>query len=137
MQQMPTIKQKKVAEKIKENVLLDKPLNGGEIVESSGYGKSMRLYPGRILESDGVKEELKRLGFSIEAADEVIWNLLHKSEREEIKIKASQEIYKRMGGYAPEKSENKNLNLNFDGKNQDLIKKVSEEVIKKLKENEQ
>lgn len=103
---MSTIKQKRVAKAIIENLELDNPQTGGEIVENSGYGKSMRLFPGRILESIGVKEELKRLGFSIEAADQVVWELLHKGRKEETKLKAAQEIYKRMGGYAPDKHEN-------------------------------
>jgi hypothetical protein len=96
---MPTVKQKKVARAIVDNIKVDKPITGGEIVENSGYGKSMRLFPGRILESQGVKEELKTLGFSVEAADQVIWRLLHKGKKEETKIKAAQEIYKRLGAY--------------------------------------
>ena len=95
----PTLKQKRVAKQIVEAIKLDSPPTGGEIVENSGYGKSMRLFPGRILESLGVKEELKRLGFSVEAADQVIWEMLHEGKKEETKIKAAQEIYKRMGAY--------------------------------------
>ena len=36
---MPTARQKKVAKTIIENVAIDNPMNGGDIVESSGYGK--------------------------------------------------------------------------------------------------
>jgi hypothetical protein len=46
---MPTIKQRRVAKLIIKNSKLDKPLNGGDIVEKSGYGKSMKLYPARII----------------------------------------------------------------------------------------
>ena len=107
---MATLKQRKVAKQIVKAVELDKYPTGGEIVESSGYGKSMRLFPGRILESIGVKEELKRLGFSVEAADQVIWQMLHRGRKEETKIKAAQEIYKRMGAYEDTKQgANKNL----------------------------
>lgn len=102
---MATPKQQKVARVIIENLTGGVEMSGGDIVESSGYGKSMRLFPGRILESVGVREELKKLGFSIEAADAVIWEMLHKGEKEDTKVKAAQEIYKRMGGYAPEKQE--------------------------------
>lgn len=44
--------------------------------------------------------------------------------------------YKLKGKYAPEKVESKNLNVTLDTKSKDLIKKVSKEVIKKLKESE-
>lgn len=95
----PTPKQKRVARRIIENLGKDIPESGGDIVESSGYGKSMRLFPGRILESKGVKEELRRLGFSVEAADQVIWQLLHRGKREETRLLAAREVYKRMGAY--------------------------------------
>ena len=111
---MPTQKQKKVAEAIVENIHSPNPLNGGDIVEKSGYGKSMRLFPGRILESKGVKEHLKQLGFSLEAADQVIWRLLHTGKKEETKIKAAQEIYKRMGGYAESNEQAKTIIINID-----------------------
>lgn len=118
---MPTIKQKKVAQKIKDNLILDNPQSGGDIVESSGYGSSMRLYPGRILKSKGVKEELKELGFSVEAADQVIWQLMHKGRKEETKLNAAREIYKRMGAYEDTKQ----------GASKTLVINISEVIAKK------
>lgn len=95
----PSPKQKKIARMIIENLQLAHPLSGGDLVENSGYGKMMRMYPGRILESKGVKKELRELGFSVEAADQVIWKMLHKARKEETRIKAAQEVYKRLGAY--------------------------------------
>ena len=112
---MSTTKQKKVARAIVENLNIDRPLNGGEIVENSGYGKSMRLYPGRILESEGVIEELKELGFSVEAADQVVWELLHKGRKEETKLKAADTIYKRLGAYEDTKQGSRTLILMVSG----------------------
>lgn len=113
---MVSQKQRKVAQNLIENLTLDKPKTSGEIVESSGYGKSMRLFPGRILESKGVKEELRRLGFSIEAADQVIWKLLHTAKKEDTKIKAAQEVYKRMGAYEDTKQgATKTLTIQISG----------------------
>ena len=118
---MSTLKQKRVAKQIVKAATLDKPPTGGEIVENSGYGKSMRLFPGRVLESKGVKEELRNLGFSVEAADEVIWQLLHNAKKEETKVKAAQEIYKRMGAYEDTKQgASKNLFIVLPG---EIIKK--------------
>jgi len=56
---MATIKQQRVAKNIKKALGNKKPITGGEIVENSGYGKSMKLYPKRIIQSKGVKEETK------------------------------------------------------------------------------
>ena len=123
---MTSPKQRKVAKKIIDNLTAEVPMTGGDIVESSGYGKSMRLFPGRILESKGVKEELKRLGFSIEAADEVIWNLLHKGKKEETRLKAADAIYKRLGGYAPDKHLNVNVDLEPPKEIKELTQKLNE-----------
>jgi hypothetical protein len=100
---MPSIRQKRAARIILQEVENlangNEVKTGGDIVDASGYGKSMRLYPGRILESKGVRAELKNLGFSVEAADSVVWNLMHKSKSDKVKISAAQEMYKRLGAY--------------------------------------
>ncbi len=56
---MSSVRQKRVAKLIIENTNLDEPKTGGEIVESSGYGVSMKKNPQVVLNSDGVKEELE------------------------------------------------------------------------------
>ena len=96
---MGTIRQKRVVAHILKNLTSTKPMTGGQIVQASGYGPSMRLFPGRILESKGVKKELRELGFSVESADVVVWEMLHKARKEDVRIKAAQEIYKRLGAY--------------------------------------
>lgn len=96
---MASLRQKRAAEQLAKAWRSGENPTGAQIVENSGYSKTMRLYPGRILESKGVKHELKLLGFSVEAADSVIWYLLHKGKREDTKLRAAQEIYKRLGAY--------------------------------------
>mgnify|MGYP001565764267 CR=1 FL=1 len=96
---MASIRQKRVVAHILKNLTSVKPMTGGQIVQASGYGPSMRLYPGKILESKGVKKELRELGFSVESADVVVWEMLHKARKEDVRIKAAQEIYKRLGAY--------------------------------------
>lgn len=56
---MPTIKQKRAAKLVIENETIDKPLTGGQIVENSGYGVSMKKNPQVVLNSEGVKEAIK------------------------------------------------------------------------------
>ena len=69
---IPTQRQKKVARLLIENMTIDKPLNAGEIVEKSRYSNSMKIKPGQVLESEGVKQELKILGFDEESAKKVV-----------------------------------------------------------------
>ena len=63
---MPTLRQRKVAKLIIENATLDKPLNGGQIVEKGRYSKSMVIKPSKVLESKGVKDALAEYGLTEE-----------------------------------------------------------------------
>lgn len=87
-----------VARRFKEAVESGEPITGAELVESGGYGASSRLYPGKILRSKGFKAALDELGFSVEAADMVVMDLL-KRGRPDIRLAASREVYKRHGAY--------------------------------------
>lgn len=124
---MATTKQKKLAKEIVKNLSIDKPATAGQMLEKVGYATSVAEHkPAEILESKGVQEELAALGFSIEEADRTIAKLL-KSEKEEIQIKASQEIYKRLSGYAPEKKINLNVS-HSDSSLDALIEKIEYEL---------
>ncbi len=125
---MATTKQKKVAQLIVENIAVDKPLTGGQMLEKVGYSKGIAEYPSRVIESAGVQDELKILGFSIEEADKTISHLLKHGEKEETKIKAAQEIYKRLSGYAAEKHVNLNVNMDMDQDIDSLIEKMEDEI---------
>jgi Holliday junction resolvasome RuvABC DNA-binding subunit len=100
---MPTLRQKKVAKKIVENLTSDTPMTAGEIVESSGYGPSMKKNSQVVMNSEGVQTELAKLGFTLDAADETVAFLLKHAEKEETQLNAADKIYKRLGGYAPDK----------------------------------
>ncbi len=92
---MATIKQKRVANLIIENMTLDKPMTGGEIVESSGYGVSMKKNPQVVLESDGVKEELELAGFSLNNAKRVVTEImLDDKQKAEARLKATDQVFK-------------------------------------------
>lgn len=101
---MPTIKQRKVAKKLVEAMQSEEPITAGQILESSGYKHGSIVNPKQILEGQGVKEELANLGFSIDAADSVVTEILHGGQKEESRLKAADMVYKRLAGYAPERS---------------------------------
>jgi hypothetical protein len=99
---MATEKQKKLAKAIAKNMEKDKPNTAGELLESAGYSKATaEASPGRTIEQAGVKEELLKLGISLDEADSQVGVILRAGENAE-KLKAADLVYKRLGGYAPE-----------------------------------
>lgn len=132
MAKKPTTLQKRVARKIIENAHLPEPLTSGEIVESSGYGESMKKNPQVIINSDGVRQELINLGFTEENAKSVVGKILLNEEAEDRdRLKAASEVFKVHGTYAPEKS----VNVNVEVKPSDpKAKALAEEYESKLKE---
>ncbi len=124
---MPTIKQRKVAKNLVDAMALDNPPTGGEIVESSGYGKSMSLYPARVIDTPGVKEALNDLGFSEENAKRVVGRiLLDESIDPSARLKASDQVFKVHGSYAAEK----HVNLNVEVEASPRIKELAEKLRK-------
>ena len=73
-------------------------MDGKDVLAFVGYAKGMQKNAGKVFKSKGFKEALKELGFSIEAADMTIAKIL-RTGKEENQIRASQEIYKRLGAY--------------------------------------
>ena len=109
---MATVRQRRVANLIIENVKLDTPRTGGEIVESSGYGVSMKKNPQVVLNSDGVKEVLEESGFTEDNAKMVVTEiLLNKKVKPDTRINAAKEVFKVQGSYAPEKSVSLNIEV--------------------------
>lgn len=109
---MATIRQRRVAELIVENATLDNPLTGGEIVESSGYGVSMKKNPQVVLNSDGVKETLEEYGFTEGNAKMVVADImLNEKVDAGARLKATDQVFKVQGSYAPEKSVNLNIEV--------------------------
>ena len=101
---MSTGKQKKVANLIIKNASLDKPLNGGEMQEKAGYGKGVQKYPARVIESDGVREVLENAGFSEENAKLVVSEImLDPNYDPSARLKATDQVFKVSGSYAPDK----------------------------------
>lgn len=102
---MGTQRQKKVAKLIVENQTLDKPLTGGQMLEKVRYGKISKQ-PSRILESEGVREELTNLGFSEEGAKGVVQEILYNQRvQPSDRLKAADQVFKIHGSYAAEKKD--------------------------------
>lgn len=92
---MATTKQKRVAKLIIENATLDKPLNGGQMLEKVRYSKGMQIQPSRVLESVGVKEALNDYGFNEDNAKKVVSEImLNNKERADSRLKATDQVFK-------------------------------------------
>lgn len=114
---MATVRQKRVAKLKIENVTLDKPLTDGEIVELSGFGPSMKKNPHVVMNSKGVQEELEASGFTEENAMRVVTEIMLDPEREaNARLKATDQVFKVRGSYAPEKSIAVTMALNEEHK---------------------
>jgi len=108
---MATEKQKKIAELIVENSVIDEPLNGGEMLEKVGYSPNLVKQPGRVLQSEGVLEHLEVLGFTESNAKMVVTEIMLNGDNDpSARLKATDQVFKVMGAYAPEKSVNLNVN---------------------------
>lgn len=100
---MPTLRQKKVAKAIVENLKSETHQSAGEVLKSVGYGTGLQNQPKRVIESAGVQEELIAYGFHPEKAKEVVSEILIAGENDTVKLKAADMIFKVHGSYAAEK----------------------------------
>jgi hypothetical protein len=99
---MPTLNQRRTAQKVKEVIEKKIAVDGKDVLAFIGYSKGIQKNPQMVFNSKGFKEAMKELGFSLEAADLMVAKILQ-TGREENRLRASDQIYKRLGGYAPEK----------------------------------
>lgn len=104
---MATPRQKKLAKVIVENATLDKPLNGGAMLEKVGYSKTMAKAKTKdVLESVGVQEELRAMGFTEENAKTVVQDIMLDVEKDaNARLKAADMVFKVHGSYAPDKTD--------------------------------
>lgn len=109
---MATIRQKKLAKAVVENINAAEPLNKQELVASVGYSDaSADKKATEILESKGVQTELRKLGFDSDNAKKVVGEILDDVTVEpQHRLNAADKIFKVNGDYAPER----HVNLNFD-----------------------
>ncbi len=122
---MATLKQKRVARLVVENLELDKPLTGGEILEKTGYAPGVIKNPSDVLESKGVLEELALHGFNPETAKGVVSEILIGGENDTVKLKAADMVFKVHGSYAAEKHINLNVQIEPTDRIKNLAKKLN------------
>jgi len=123
---MATIKQKKIAKLIVENTTLDKPLNGKQMLAKVSYSDGLQKQPSRVIESEGVQEELQVLGFTEENAMNVVSEIMLNPEAQDNnRLKAAEQVFKVTGSYAPERKINLNANIDIE-KNKEANKLADE-----------
>lgn len=128
---MATQRQKKLAKLVVENSTLDKPLNGGELLEKVSYSKGLQKQPSRVIEAKGVQQELDKLGFTEDNAMIVVSDIMLNPEAQDNnRLKASEMIFKVKGTFAPEKKAIVNLNVDI---NNPKASKIAQEYEDKLK----
>ncbi len=109
---MATVKQKKIAKLIIDNTILDKPLNGGQMLEKVGYSQNLVKQPGRVLESEGVKEALNDYGFNVDNAKKVVSEImLNEKEKSEARLKATDQVFKVHKSYEDDDGGKKTFNI--------------------------
>lgn len=114
---MATVKQKRVARLIIENTKLAQPLTGAQMLAKVSYSKGIQTQPSRVLESEGVQEELKAQGFTEENAMNVVTEIMLNGDVDPgARLKATDQVFKVRGTYAPEKKLNLNLEVNSEHK---------------------
>lgn len=107
---MSTQKQKKVADLIIQNSILDEPLNGGEMLAKVGYSQGLQKHPDRIISSAGVQEALEVAGFTENSAKKVVVEIMLNPEADNSsRLKATDQVFKVTGSYNTD--EQKNINV--------------------------
>lgn len=102
---MATVRQKKLAKAIVENLKAKKPKNKKELLVSVGYAPSTaEVKQNEIMKQFGVSEELRALGFHEDGAKAVVESILYNPlVAPADRLKASDQVFKVQGTYAPEK----------------------------------
>ena|SRR3990167_198634 len=106
---MPTLRQRKVAKAIVENLQSDEPLTAGKMLEKVRYGKISKQ-PSRVIESEGVQEALEDLGFTEDNAKKVVSEIMLDSDNDaNARLKATDQVFKVKGSYASEHQDQVNI----------------------------
>jgi len=114
---MPTLRQKKLAKAIIENLEAEETQSAGELLEKVGYSPHLAKQPGRVIEQQGVQEALEEYGFTIENAKMVVSEIMLNPEVEpNARLKATDQVFKVKDGYAAQKTVNLNIDVNTEAR---------------------
>lgn len=102
---MATVKQRRLAKAIIENTASKTPLNKKELLVSSGYSEASATASAKdIIEQKGVQEALEDYGFNENEAMKVVAEIMKNPETNpNDRLKATDQVFKVRGTYAPEK----------------------------------
>lgn len=129
---MSTIRQKKLAHEIVENLKRVKPKNKQDLLISVGYAeKTADRRAAGVIASKGTQEELQKLGFSSDNAKRVVGEILNKELAEDKdRLKAAELIFKVNSDFAAEKHLNVNVQTTFkaDGQVKEVLELANEEL---------
>ena len=130
----PTIKQRKLANALVENLDKKDSLTLEQILVSVGYAQSTAEKNGAVIIGlEGTIQALAELGFTEDNAKGVVAEiLLDKRKNAGDRLRAAEQIFKVTGSYAPEKSINVDVQINTEGLEElrSLAKTVNESIKK-------
>lgn len=133
---MPNAKQKKVADALIENMMSKEPLTKGQLlVEAVSYTpKTAKVKGNDIITHPGVKQAMQDRGFTVENAKAVVSEIMFSSETDVARLKATDQVFKVLGAYAPEKQVTMNLDVPVakDTKVDEYVKDFEEGLKAKL-----
>ena len=127
----PTRLQEKLAKSIKNYAQSGVKINKKDLLVSVGYSeKTARAYPHKVLNQPGVLNALENEGITLDNADKVVKSILNSPIVYEMvtpdnQLRAADFIAKRLGGYAPEKHVNLNLNAPYKGMSDEELSKIA------------
>lgn len=134
---MATPRQEKLAQVIVENALKDQPLNRQEMLEKVGYATSVAEHkPHEIFNSQGVQEELKKLGFDSNNAKRVIGEILNdESAENKDRLKAGELVLKTNGDLGNDRTpppQNNTINFFTSKDIQEKVHDFEERLLKQI-----
>jgi len=114
---MATLRQRKLAKAIVENLEAEDTQTAGQLLEKVGYSPHLAKQPGRVIESEGVQEALEEYGFTINNAKMVVSEIMLNSDVDpNARLKATDQVFKVKDGYAATKSVNLNIDVNTEAR---------------------
>ena len=131
---MATLLQKELAKAIVENLDERPPKTATELLVNAGYSEiTADASAGRTIAQPGVQEALADLGFTEENAKMVVAEILLKQDAEaNSRLKAADMVFKVKGSYAPEKVDQRNLNMEITST--DELLKMANDLSSKIKD---
>lgn len=131
---MPSLRQRKVAKVIIDSVKKGETPTGIEILKRSNYSKSTSETKSTyVIQSEGVQQALTEAGFSEDGAKKVVQEIMYNPKVDaSARLKATDQVFKVHGSYAPEKTVNVNVKADVkDMSKFEIVRQRYEDELKK------